>query len=110
MSFSGNTKASVSSLPPEHDCCASAQLRAMLSYATAFDENGVKFITETPEVSDIFTSLLLVCADVVATPEFKENKSTVAYKTEITPGGILLATGLIGIRFVDSFFLRLFPF
>lgn len=84
MSFSGNTKASVSSLPPEHDCCASAQLRAMLSYATAFDENGVKFITETPEVSDIFTSLLLVCADVVATPEFKENKSTVAYKTEIT--------------------------
>ena len=32
------------------------------------------------------------------------------YKTEITPGGILLATGLIGIRFVDSFFLRLFPF
>ncbi|MBQ8404430.1 MAG: DNA-binding protein WhiA [Clostridia bacterium] len=84
MSFSGNTKASVSSLPPERDCCAAAQLRAMLSYAAAFDENGVKFITETPEVSDMFTSLLLVCADVVATPEIKENKSTVAYKTEIT--------------------------
>ena len=28
-----------------------------------------------------------------------------AYKTEITPGGILIATGFIGIRFVDSFFL-----
>ncbi len=84
MSFSGNTKASVSALPPERDCCASAQLRAMLSYAASFDENGVKFITETPEVSDMFTSLLLVCADVVATPEIKENKSTVAYKTEIT--------------------------
>ncbi len=84
MSFSGNTKASVSSLPPEFDCCAAAQLRAMLSYAATFDENGVKFITETPEVSDMFTSLLLVCADVVATPEIKENKSTVAYKTEVT--------------------------
>ena len=84
MSFSGNTKASVSVLPPERDCCACTQLRAMLSYAASFDENGVKFITETPEVSDMFTSLLLVCADVVATPELKENKSTVAYKTEIT--------------------------
>ena len=31
------------------------------------------------------------------------------YKTEITPGGIfLLATGLIGIRFVDSFFVLYF--
>ncbi len=84
MSFSGNAKASVSALPPENDCCACAQLRAMLSYAASFDENGVKFITETPEVSDMFTSLLLVCADVVATPEIKENKSTVAYKTEVT--------------------------
>ena len=84
MSFSGNTKASVSAMPPERDCCAAAELRAMLSYAAAFDENGVKFITETPEVSDIFTSLLLVCADVAATPEIKENKSTSVYKTEIT--------------------------
>ncbi len=84
MSFSGNAKASVSALPPENDCCAAAELRAMLSYAASFDENGVKFITETPEVSDMFTSLLLVCADVVATPEIKENKSTAAYKTEVT--------------------------
>jgi len=84
MSFSGNTKASVSALPPERDCCAAAELRAMLSYAAAFDENGVKFITETPEVSDIFTSLLLICADIAATPEIKENKSTSVYKTEIT--------------------------
>lgn len=84
MSFSGNAKASVSALPPERDCCAAAELRAMLSYASAFDGNGVKFITETPEVSDIFTSLLLICADVTATPEIKENKSTSVYKTEIT--------------------------
>ena len=84
MSFSGNTKASVSAMPPERDCCAAAELRAMLSYASSFDENGVKFITETPEVSDIFTSLLLVCADVAATPEMKENKTTSVYKTEIT--------------------------
>ncbi|MBQ9745584.1 MAG: hypothetical protein IJW21_02035, partial [Clostridia bacterium] len=84
MSFSGNAKASVSALPPERDCCAASQLRAMLSYASAFDENGVKFITETAEVSDIFTSLLLICADVAATPEIKESKSTVIYKKEIT--------------------------
>ena len=84
MSFSGNTKASVSAMPPERDCCAAAELRALLSYASSFDENGVKFITETPEVSDIFTSLLLVCADVTATPEMKENKTTSVYKTEIT--------------------------
>lgn len=84
MSFSGNAKASVSALPPERDCCASAQLRAMLSYAAAFGNDGVKFITETPEVSDMFTSLLLVCTDVVATPEIKENKSMKVYKTEIT--------------------------
>lgn len=31
----------------------------------------------------MFTSLLLVCADVAATPEIKENKSTRFYKTEI---------------------------
>jgi DNA-binding protein WhiA len=56
----------------------------MLSYAASFSESGVKFITETPEVSDIFTSLLLILADIVATPEIKENKSTQVYKTEIT--------------------------
>jgi DNA-binding protein WhiA len=84
MSFSGNAKASVSALPPERDCCAAAELRAMLSYAASFSESGVKFITETPEVSDIFTSLLLILADIVATPEIKENKSTQVYKTEIT--------------------------
>jgi DNA-binding protein WhiA len=56
----------------------------MLSYAASFDKNAVKFITETPEVSDIFTSLMLICADVAATPETKENKSTKVYKTEIT--------------------------
>ena len=84
MSFSGNAKASVSALPPERDCCAAAELRAMLSYAASFRESGVKFITETPEVSDIFTSLLLILADIVATPEIKENKSTQVYKTEIT--------------------------
>lgn len=86
MSFSGNAKASVSAMPPERDCCAAAELRAMLSYASSFDESGVKFITETPEVSDIFTSLLLVCADVAATPEIKENKTASVYKTEITDG------------------------
>ena len=84
MSFSGNTKASVSTIPPERDCCAGAQLRAMLSYSASFDSKGVKFITETPEVSDIFTSLLLICADVAATPEIKESKSLTSYKTEIT--------------------------
>jgi DNA-binding protein WhiA len=84
MSFSGNAKSYVSSAPPERECCAAAELRAMLSYAAAFDEGGVKFITETPEVSDIFTSLLLICADVAATPEIKENKSTSVYKTEVT--------------------------
>lgn len=84
MSFSGNTKASVSTIPPERDCCAGAQLRAMLSYSASFDIKGVKFITETPEVSDIFTSLLLICADVAATPEIKESKSLTSYKTEIT--------------------------
>ena len=83
MSFSGNAKAAVAALPPERDCCAASQLRAMLSYAASFSESGVKFITETPEVSDIFTSLLLVCTDVAATPEIKENKSTKVYKTEI---------------------------
>lgn len=84
MSFSGNAKASVSAVPPERDCCAASQLRAMLSYASAFDENGIKFITETAEVSDMFTSLLLICADVAATPEIKESKSSAVYKTEIT--------------------------
>lgn len=84
MSFSGNTKASVSALPPERDCCASAQLRAMLSYSSSFDKNGLKFITETPEVSDIFTSLLLICADIAATPEIAQKRSVTIYKTEIT--------------------------
>ena len=84
MSFSANAKASVSALPPERDCCAASELRAMLSYAASFSESGVKFITETPEVSDIFTSLLLISADIAATPEIKENKNTQVYKTEIT--------------------------
>lgn len=84
MSFSGNAKASVSSLPPERDCCAASQLRAMLSYSSAFSENGLKFITETPEVSDIFTSLLLICADIAATPEITEKKTVTTYKTEVT--------------------------
>ena len=84
MSFSGNTKASVSSLPPERDCCASTQLRAMLSYSASFDEKGLRFITETPEVSDIFTSLLLICTDTAATPEMSEKKTVTTYKTEIT--------------------------
>ena len=90
MSFSGNAKASVSALPPERDCCAAAELRAMLSYAASFSESGVKFITETPEVSDIFTSLLLILADIVATPEIIENKSTQVYKTEITDKGLVI--------------------
>ena len=47
MSFSGNAKASVSAMPPERDCCAAAELRAMLSYASAFDENGLKFIKKS---------------------------------------------------------------
>ena len=84
MSFSANAKASVSAMPPERDCCAAAELRAMLSYAASFDSKSLKFITETAEVSDIFTSLMLICADVAATPELKENKSTKVYKTEIT--------------------------
>ena len=84
MSFSSNAKASVSAIPPEKDCCAASQLRAMLSYSSAFDENGVKLITETAEAADMFTSLLLICADIVATPEIKESKTITSYKTEIT--------------------------
>ena len=84
MSFSANAKSSVSTIPPERDCCAQAQLRAMLSFSTAFGENGLKFITETPEVSDIFTSLLLICADIAATPEISEARNITTYKTEIT--------------------------
>ena len=84
MSFSANAKSSVSTIPPERDCCAQAQLRAMLSFSTAFGENGLKFITETPEVSDIFTSLLLICADIAATPEISESRNITTYKTEIT--------------------------
>lgn len=84
MSFSGHTKASVSVIPPENDCCAAAQLRAMLSYSSSFDENGLKFITETPEVSDMLTSLLLICTDIAETPETMQNKKITTYKTEIT--------------------------
>lgn len=84
MSFSANAKSSVSAIPPERDCCATSQLRAMLSFSSSFGENGVKFITETPEVSDIFTSLLLICADIAATPEISEKRSVTTYKTEIT--------------------------
>lgn len=97
MSFSGNAKASVSAAIPERDCCAASQLRAMLSYASSFDGNGVKFITETAEVSDIFTSLLLICADVAATPEIKENKNSTSFKTEVTdPENVKTLVALFG--------------
>ncbi|MGN1095078.1 MAG: DNA-binding protein WhiA [Eubacteriales bacterium] len=83
MSFSGNTKASVSAMPPEKNCCARSELCGMLSYSSYFAHDGLKFITETPEVSDIFTSLLLIVADIAATPEIKTNSNITTYKTEI---------------------------
>jgi outer membrane protein OmpA-like peptidoglycan-associated protein len=45
MSFSGNAKASVSAMPPERDCCAAAELRAMLSYAASFDKNAANALS-----------------------------------------------------------------
>lgn len=83
MSFSGNIKASLSKIPPERDCCKRAQLRAMLSYSAHFDKDGVKFITETAQTADIFSSLLLITADVAATPETGKSAGVTTYKTEI---------------------------
>ena len=84
MSFSGNIKAFISSVPPENDCCKMAELRAMLSYSAYFDGDMMRFITESAETADMLTSLLLVIADITATPEEKTSADITTYKTEIT--------------------------
>ena len=68
MSFSSETKSAVAKLNPQNDCCARAQLYAMLVFGAAVSDKQAVFCTENEDTAYIFSGLLLRCFDIISSP------------------------------------------
>lgn len=78
MSFSSETKAALATEFNDKDCCRQAMLAGMLYFSPAAADR-LTFKTESREVSEVFSRLLLQIVGI----ETQAKKAGIVYKTEI---------------------------
>lgn len=80
MSFSGETKACLASLGQGHECCDISMLYGMVTFSPHADNGCLSFTSETPEVTDRLSALLISYMDIAATPEIFKKKNGSLYR------------------------------
>ena len=79
MSFSGETKSTLAQEIIAKDCCMTACLAGMLYFSPVTDDGILTFKTESKDVSDLFSALLLKTVGI----ETETKTVGSAYKTEL---------------------------
>ncbi|MBQ9510862.1 MAG: DNA-binding protein WhiA [Clostridia bacterium] len=85
MSFSSETKSALAKINPQNECCARAQLFAMLVFGAEMSDEQVVFNTENEDTAYICSGLMLRCFDIISAPlEHRRQKNgNVVFKTTI---------------------------
>ena len=86
MSFSSETKSAVAKLNPQNDCCARAQLFAMLVFGAEMTGDKISYCTENEDTAYIWSGLLLRCFDMISSPaeSVRGKTGSILFKTVLS--------------------------
>lgn len=84
MSFSSETKSELAKIFVQRECCARAELCAMMMLSQECTRERMTFCTDNSDVSDCFSGLILRCFDIGATPTERRRGRAVFYTTSLS--------------------------